>query len=418
MKEEHKKSILEKYKIALQKGERFWPDSIYKDLLVSFAIFIILILLATYIGVPGEPKADPNDTAYIPRPEWYFMFLFQMLKYFPGKLEWLGTTIIPAAVILVLLLLPFLDRNPKRYYSRRKLALTVMGIGVVGIVALTVIAFVTTPPQTEAAVAGTLTEQIVAGQDLYSVNCVECHGADGEGGEIKGVKGLEGFKMKAIHSQDEMYTRNDATLFDIISFGQPNLGMQPFGRVYGGQLPPGDLDSIVAFIRYTWDDRAELPAGAAAASNIPALAAGEVPSFEVHIQPLVKRYCVSCHRAGKENNNYLMGTYEDMLNTGDNTPVMAAGDTNSLLFQLINGHEGKDPKTDKTIRQMPPTKLLKQEYIDMLTRWIMAGMPKTAEEAKVLSATATPTGTGAGTGTSAPTGTPKPVQTPQATPTP
>ncbi len=95
MKDEHKKSILEKYKLALQKGERFWPDSIYKDLLISLAIFIVLILLASFLGVPIEPKADPNDTAYIPRPEWYFLFLFQMLKYFPGKLEWVGTTVIP-----------------------------------------------------------------------------------------------------------------------------------------------------------------------------------------------------------------------------------------------------------------------------------------------------------------------------------
>jgi quinol-cytochrome oxidoreductase complex cytochrome b subunit len=77
MKDEHKKSILEKYKLALQKGERFWPDSIYKDLLVSLAIFIVLILLASFLGVPTEPKANPNDTAYIPRPEWYFLFLFQ-----------------------------------------------------------------------------------------------------------------------------------------------------------------------------------------------------------------------------------------------------------------------------------------------------------------------------------------------------
>ena len=80
MKDEQKKSILEKYKLALQKGERFWPDSIYKDLLISLAIFIILILLASFLGVPTEPKANPNDTAYIPRPEWYFLFLFQMLK--------------------------------------------------------------------------------------------------------------------------------------------------------------------------------------------------------------------------------------------------------------------------------------------------------------------------------------------------
>jgi quinol-cytochrome oxidoreductase complex cytochrome b subunit len=100
MKEEQKKTLLEKYKIALQKGERFWPDSIYKDLVVSLAIFVLLIVLASFIGVPGEPKADPSDTAYIPKPEWYFLFLFKFLALYGqipvlGKIEWIATVLIP-----------------------------------------------------------------------------------------------------------------------------------------------------------------------------------------------------------------------------------------------------------------------------------------------------------------------------------
>ncbi len=73
--------------------------------------------------------------------------------------------------------------------------------------------------------------------------------------------------------------------------------------------------------------------------------------------------------------------------------MIAAGDPQSLLLQLINGHEGTDPKTGQTIRQMPPTKLLDQQYIDMLTRWIMAGMPKTAKDAAAKGPTPTPTPT-------------------------
>jgi mono/diheme cytochrome c family protein len=457
MKDEQKKSIFEKYKIALQKGERFWPDSIYKDLIVSLAIFIVLILLASVIGVPGEPKADPSDTAYIPKPEWYFLFLFKFLALYGqipvlGKIEWIATALIPGLAIGVLFILPLIDRNPYRAYSRRVLALTVMGVFLVSVVTLTMLADIPTtilpvlqflaglavpglafvllfglsflarkairrvghvqiwlaggaalamivlslvvlalaPPAAagEVQVAGTLPEQIAQGQDLYSINCVECHGADGEGGIIKGVKGLEDFNMKAIHSQDEMYTRSDQTLADIIAYGQPNLGMQPFGKAYGGALSPTEIDSLVAFLRYSWDDRAELPAGAI--SSIPVLAANEVPSWDVHIQPLTKKYCVSCHRAGKENNNYLETSYDEMLNTGDNKPVITAGDPDSLLLQLINGREGKDPKTGKVIRQMPPTRLLDPKYIDMLTRWVLAGMPRTAEEAAALSPTPTP----------------------------
>jgi menaquinol-cytochrome c reductase cytochrome b/c subunit len=395
MKDEHKKSILDKYKIALIKGERFWPDSIYKDLLVSLAIFIVLILLATVLGVPGEPKADPNDTAYIPRPEWYFLFLFQMLKYFPGKLEWLGTAVIPGIAILGLLLLPLLDRKPERHYSKRKVAISVMGGIVLGMVALTIIAVATTPPSAEAASAGTLPQQIALGQDLYSLNCASCHGDDGKLTVITGVEGLEGKQIVPINNSDVMYTLNDTALADVISYGRPNSGMTPFGKSYGGALSPTEIEAIATFMRYTWDDRAELPAGTALTGGIPALQAGEAPSWDVHIQPLTKRFCLACHQKGKQNNNYLMSTYEEILNSGDNAPVIEAGDGNSLLLQLIAGHTGTDPKTGTEIRQMPPTKLLSQQYIDMLNLWIKAGMPKTAADAAAKSTTpagaATPT---------------------------
>jgi quinol-cytochrome oxidoreductase complex cytochrome b subunit len=106
MDEEQKKQYLEKYAQAKQKGVKFFPDIIYKDLLVSLAIFILLILLATFVGVASEPKADPSDTSYIPRPEWYFLFLFEMLKFVPGKLEWVGATVVPGIAVLVLFLLP------------------------------------------------------------------------------------------------------------------------------------------------------------------------------------------------------------------------------------------------------------------------------------------------------------------------
>ena len=95
MNEEQKKAYYEKYQQAKQKGGKFYPHIIYKDLLMAFAIFLLLVGLATFVGVANEPKADPTDSTYIPRPEWYFLWLFEMLKYFPGELEWVGTVIIP-----------------------------------------------------------------------------------------------------------------------------------------------------------------------------------------------------------------------------------------------------------------------------------------------------------------------------------
>ena len=81
--DEDKARYYENYKKEKQKGLKFWPDIIFKDLIVSFALFLLLVGLAVFVGVAHEPPADPNDAAYVPRPEWYFLFLFQMLKYFP-----------------------------------------------------------------------------------------------------------------------------------------------------------------------------------------------------------------------------------------------------------------------------------------------------------------------------------------------
>jgi mono/diheme cytochrome c family protein len=244
---------------------------------------------------------------------------------------------------------------------------------------------------TETQVANTIGEKMSLGQDLYSIYCTECHGEDGTTTVITGVEGLEGKQIAPIHSTDLMYTFTDETLANIIGYGQPELGMPPFGKTYGGDLSPSEIDYLVTYLRYSWDDRVELPADAVL-SSIPELQPGEVPSYEVHISALTKRYCLSCHRPGKTNNNYLMTSYEEMLTTGDHTPVMIAGDMESLQLQLLNGIEITDQE-GKVIRAMPPNKLLDQKYIDMLTLWVMNGMPQSAAEAQAHSTNATPTAT-------------------------
>jgi mono/diheme cytochrome c family protein len=261
-----------------------------------------------------------------------------------------------------------------------------MGVIVLGMVGLTIRSVITTPPQEKSSLADTIQEKIILGQELYSVQCVECHGPDGEGGEIVGVEGLEGVVLKSISSRDEMYTRSDQTLEAITAYGQQDLGMPPFGLAYGGELTKAELEAIVAFMRYTWDDRVEIPEDAAAAGAIPELKLEEVPSYEVHIARITQRYCISCHRPGKENNNYFMETYQEILTSGDNAPNnVIAGDLNSYLIQSINGESIYDPVTgEEIIQQMPPTKLMKEEYIQLFEAWVLNGMPETAEDAAAL----------------------------------
>ncbi|MFQ6113904.1 MAG: cytochrome b N-terminal domain-containing protein, partial [bacterium] len=117
---------------GLKEGEpveytnRFYPQQLLRDSLVVFIVVMVLVLFAANFGAPLEPKADPNDTSYVPRPDWYFYSLFQLLKIFEGKLEIIGAIIIPGAFFTFLILLPFLDKNPERRLSRRPLA---VGLG-------------------------------------------------------------------------------------------------------------------------------------------------------------------------------------------------------------------------------------------------------------------------------------------------
>lgn len=370
MDESKRQEIDERYAAEKQHGVKFFPDIVYKDMLVAFGVFLLLISLATFLGVKAEPPADPSDTSYIPRPEWYFLFLFQMLKYFPGQLEWIGTTIVPAVAVLLLLLLPFIDRSPYRHWRKRKVALAIMSMVVLGIVGLTVMAVAETPPQEDVGALTSISEQVVAGQDLYAVYCVECHGDEGQGGEIVGVEGLEGVVVAPLNAADFMYTRTDDTLFNIVDYGQPAQGMPPFGLAYGGELTSGDMQAVVAFMRYTWDDRVELPADALAAFAIPALAEGEIPSYSVHIEPLVRRSCISCHRPGKVNNNYLMRDLNEILTTGDHAPNLVAGDLGSNLIRMLHREE------IEAGGPMPPTRELKPEWIAIWEAWVLAGMPE------------------------------------------
>lgn len=388
MNDEQKREIDARHEQAKQRGVRFFPDIIYKDMIAAFGVFVLLLLLAVFLGVKPEPPADPNDAAYVPRPEWYFLFLFQLLKYFPGQIEWVGTAVVPGLAVLALLLLPFYDRSPFRHWRRRKLALGIMGTAMAGIIGLTIVAAVTTPPQEETAALTTLGDRLLAGQDLYSIQCVECHGDEGQGGEIAGVEGLEGFLMKPMNVGDYMYTREDDTLAAIIAYGQPDLGMPPFGKAYGGELSPGEIQAIVTFMRYTWDDRMEIPQDVASAGAVPALAPGEIPSYSVHIQPIVRRTCLSCHREGKKNNNYLMGSYREVLDTGDNAPVMVAGDANSLMLRLLRREEVTEIKD---LDPMPPARPLKPEWVEMFELWVAAGMPETPVPAAGAAPVATPT---------------------------
>jgi ubiquinol-cytochrome c reductase cytochrome b subunit len=103
----------------------FFPEQVFTDTIAIFAAFIILFVMAVTVKVPLEQLADPTDSNYIPRPDWYFLFLFQILKLFEGPLEMVGTVILTGLAFLALLSVPLVDPGELRRLRHRTLAIGV-----------------------------------------------------------------------------------------------------------------------------------------------------------------------------------------------------------------------------------------------------------------------------------------------------
>jgi quinol-cytochrome oxidoreductase complex cytochrome b subunit len=172
----------EAYAASKRGGVRFWPDVLGKDAIVSASAVLVIVLLAVVLGAPLDPPADPTDTTYIPRPEWYFLPIYQLLKLVPGSLESLIAVGVPTVVLLVLLGLPFFDRGSKRNLLRRPLALICM-VGLLGGSGL-LIGAAGRGPQVAPEVGRPLNAMERAGHSLYqSQQCGGCHRVAGQGGE-------------------------------------------------------------------------------------------------------------------------------------------------------------------------------------------------------------------------------------------
>jgi ubiquinol-cytochrome c reductase cytochrome b subunit len=120
--------------------ETFYPSFLFKEIVVMMLIFILVAVILAFVfpvGL-GDP-ADPTDNLFVPKPEWYFMSLYQLLKYFPGKLEIIATAIIPSGGIITLFLLPFIDRNQEIRPTKRPVAMVMLLFAVISIILLTAI---------------------------------------------------------------------------------------------------------------------------------------------------------------------------------------------------------------------------------------------------------------------------------------
>src|SRR4051794_12843412 len=134
-----KEQYLREYSILKAQGKPFFPYAVAKDSLMACVVMAVIITMSIVLGAELGPKADPTTTTYVPRPEWSFFFLFELLRVVkPAELVPLATIGIPTVCLILLLLLPFYDRGPERRPERRPIATTA---GILTIAAMAYLTF-------------------------------------------------------------------------------------------------------------------------------------------------------------------------------------------------------------------------------------------------------------------------------------
>ncbi|MEO8596387.1 MAG: cytochrome b N-terminal domain-containing protein [Candidatus Solibacter sp.] len=222
--------------------KKFYPQQVFKDTLAIFIAFAILFTLALIAHVPLEQLADPTDTTYTPRPEWYFLFLFQTLKLFNGPLEAVGSVVLPGLAVLLLILVPFIDRTRLVKVTQRTVAFAVVALVAIGWSGLTLAAVKSTPKPTLAALvdySGPTDWMQLSPEELTGIayfrteNCTACH-AIGDRGTAIGPD----LTKAAIHRDASWMIEH----FKRPSAVRPGTSMPPI------QLSDAQLNSLAAFL--------------------------------------------------------------------------------------------------------------------------------------------------------------------------
>ncbi len=258
--------------------KQFYPVQVFKDTVAIFIAFSILFAMAVAVRVPLEQLADPTDTSYIPRPEWYFLFLFQTLKVFTGPLEVVGSTVLPGLAVLALILVPFIDRGRMVKVTQRTFAFVFVALAVIGWTGLTAAAVISTPPEVLKAQVDYsaptdwmhLSPEEMAGVAYFrQENCISCH-VIGEHGSSVGPD-LTGISI-----------RKDAAWM-IRHFKRPSA-MRPGTSMPPIQLADWQLNSLAAFLLKL------NPNNATALENAPEFATQGALAYQAN-------HCGACHLA-------------------------------------------------------------------------------------------------------------------------
>ncbi|MDX6644880.1 MAG: menaquinol-cytochrome c reductase cytochrome b/c subunit [Miltoncostaeaceae bacterium] len=176
------------YATAKAGGKPFFPYAVFKDILVASCFIGLVIVFAVAFPFGQGPPVDPTTTTYVPRPEWYFYFLFELLRIFKNQNALMpvimGTFIIPNILMVLLFATPFIDRGQERRIQRRPIALAA---GILVTVMLCWLTYLGATAPEGIAGGGTipltnLDAKAKAGLNTFLANgCTNCHMIKGSG---------------------------------------------------------------------------------------------------------------------------------------------------------------------------------------------------------------------------------------------
>jgi ubiquinol-cytochrome c reductase cytochrome b subunit len=221
---------------AAQKNKQFYPEQLADDMAVSLLILLVLFALTAWRGVPTEVRADPASTTYVPRPEWYFLFYFQLLKYFEGPVwEPVGVVVLPLAAILLLFLIPLFDRGSERRVAKRPFAMASAAAAVLVVAALTYLGVVQVPSGTRLPPAGSQQALVEHGKEVLVANhCESCHVVAGEGNAVGPELTHVGSRLTADRLAAQIHNPESVN---------PNANMPAFDKI-----SDNDLKALVAYL--------------------------------------------------------------------------------------------------------------------------------------------------------------------------
>ncbi|MGZ8514646.1 MAG: cytochrome b N-terminal domain-containing protein [Candidatus Limnocylindrales bacterium] len=205
-------------------GKPFW-QALWKDAIVAVAVLVAVFALALTLGAPLEAPADPNSTTFVPRPEWYFLSLFQLLWYFTGDQEPLLIFLFFATAALIFVFVPFIDRGRARHPLQRPIALALTGFVVFGIVGLTYLGATAEPAgQVRIPETAGMTPAQQHGLAVFNAQgCASCHQIRGAGGQTGPDLSRAGFRWEAVDIRNQIVSPKDQEMPSYSGLSQQDL---------------------------------------------------------------------------------------------------------------------------------------------------------------------------------------------------